>query len=390
MPFRPEEGVSRAITALAAHMDGVDSHLAADMPTGTAFAGLHPLERWEPWPAITGREVRRVIADLAPDVVHLHGGILAAAIACAPARRGVPVVATFYQLLPVPRHELGIRQLGDARRSSLRPGRIAASALIGAPLARRLLARGTIAAVCTPDPRVASLLAPYGPVVAVRGGASLSPLRAQWSTQPTVAFAGRAEPGRGVEELIAAVELLHEEMPALRLRLLLLPGPAAQRWRVAYARHPQIELSIGVRPDLQAELANFQLVALPFRIPATITPPLVAAEAMAVGVPVVATRLSCITPLVRSGVNGMLTRSCSPHELAAAIRSALADRQSWERLSEGARRTIETDWSWSSAAVATQQAYDIALARDPGRSRSTTRRPPGRRAVTADAGGRSV
>ena len=364
VPFRPEEGVSRAVSEIATHtMANVDSHLAADRPAGVAFVGLHQLERWKPWPMMVGRELRQLIDRVEPDLVHLHGGILVTALALAPASRRVPVVASIYQLLPVPMAELGFRQFGDAHRSAVRPTRIAASKIVGGPLARQFLADGTISAVCTPDPRVAAYLGPSGPVVSVRGGATPSAMNATWADRPTIGFAGRAERGRGVEELIAGFELLRRDMPHVRLRLMLLPGPAADLWTAQYAGNPNIELSVGVRPNLDCELAECQLVALPFRIPATITPPLVAAQAMSVGVPVVATSLSCMTPLVRSGFNGMLARSLDPYDLADAFRSVLYDRTTWERLSAGARTTIENEWNWSTAACETEHAYSIAMNR---------------------------
>lgn len=363
VPFRPEEGVSRAVTSLAGLMPGVESHLIADKPVGSEFSGHHRLRDWNPAKVLVGRQLESVIGSLEPDVVHLHGGILASSLALSSALRRVPVVATVYQLLPVPRAELGLHQFFDARRSSIRPGRIAASALAGLPLARRLLRRGAIEVVCTPDPRVAASLDRYGPVFMVRGGATVSTRHAQWSPSPIVGFAGRAEQGRGVEELIEAVGLLKNDFPGIKLRLMLLPGPAAQRWAATYGQESHIELSVGVKADLSAELALCSVVALPFRIPATITPPLVAAEAMAVGVPVVANSLSCITPLISDGCNGMLSADPSAASLAVAIGRVLKDRATWESLSAGARRTIATDWSWARAADATASAYRAAIDR---------------------------
>ena len=370
VPFRPEEGVSRAATEIAIHTaTNVESHLAADQPVGDAFVGLHRLVRWKPWPMMVGRELRQLIDRVEPDLVHLHGGIVVSALALAPASRRVPVVASIYQLLPVPLRELGVQHFGDARRSAVRPTRIAASKVVGGPLTRQFLADGTISVVCTPDPRVAAYLRASGPVVSVQGGASPSTLNARWADQPTIGFAGRAERGRGVEELIAGFEVLRRDMPHVRLRLMLLPGPAATEWIAQYAGNPNIELSVGVHPSLDRELAGCQLVALPFRIPATITPPLVAAQAMSVGVPVVATALSCMTPLVRSGFNGMLTPSINPNDLADAFRAVLRDKTSWEELSVGARTTIETEWNWATAASATERAYSIALDRTANDSR---------------------
>jgi alpha-maltose-1-phosphate synthase len=373
VPFRPEEGVSRAVTALAGKMVGVASYLVADKPVGVEFLGHHVVQHWKPGRLFASGELNAVLRTVRPDVVHLHGGILATSLALSRSLRSFPVVITIYQLLPVPLHELGIKKFFDARKSSIRPGRIAASALVGLPLARSLLKHGGIEAVCTPDPRVADALRGFGPVVVAQGGASLSERRAAWSSTPVVGFAGRAEPGRGVEELVEAVGLLQRRIPGIRLRLLLLPGPAADRWKVTFGAKPYVDLSVGVQPDLSAELARCQVVALPFRIPATITPPLVASEAMAVGVPVVANSLSCITPLLKHGVNGMLASDASAGALATAIGSVLQDEQTWASLSEGARNTIEKDWSWTGAAAATADAYRIAIERRRGREQSIAR-----------------
>jgi alpha-maltose-1-phosphate synthase len=374
VPFRPEEGVSRAVTALAGKMNGIESYLVADKPVGVEFLGHHVVQHWKPGRLLASGELSAVLHRIRPDVVHLHGGILATSLALSRSLRSVPVVTTIYQLLPVPLHELGIKKFFDARKSSIRPGRIAASALVGLPLARSLLKHGGIEAVCTPDPRVADALRGFGPVVMAQGGASLSERRAQWSSTPVVGFAGRAEPGRGVEELVEAVGLLQKRIPGIRLRLLLLPGPAANRWKVTFGTRPYVDLSVGVQPDLSAELARCQVVALPFRIPATITPPLVASEAMAVGVPVVANSLSCITPLLKHGMNGMLASDASAGALATAIGSVLQNEQTWASLSGGARDSIQKDWSWTGAAAATVDAYQIAIERRRGREESTVRK----------------
>ncbi len=374
VPFKREEGVSRCITEIAANMPDVDSHLAADHPVGEMFAGHHTIRRATPGRLATSRRaLRDIVNEVEPDVVHLHGGVLVSSLALSPALRGRTVVATIYQLLPVPWREIGARQFLDAHRSAVRPSRIAASAIAGKPLTRRLLTKGGISVLCTPDPRVAEAFGDYGPLVTVRGGATVSEHRATWSDSPTVGFAGRAEPGRGVENLVEAVDMLRSEIPGIRLRLVLLPGPASEQWKVEFGSRPYVDLSVGVSGDLAEELARCQVVSLPFRIPAAITPPLVAAEAMSVGAPVIANGLSCISPLLVDNVNGMVAADRSSKALAEALRRALANRDTWLRLSEGARRTIEVEWSWAGAANATRDAYELALG--PVFLRSTTARP---------------
>ena len=127
------------------------------------------------------------------------------------------------------------------------------------------------------------------------------------------------------------------------------------------ADRPDIEVRIG-EVSLEDELAECHVVALPFRRSMTITPPLVAAETMAVGVPVVATSVPCMSSLVEDGVTGRVVAPGDPAALAGAIRWIVEDRHRWEQMSAAARFTIATQWSWSAAATAVDDAYEHALA----------------------------
>jgi alpha-maltose-1-phosphate synthase len=265
VPFRMEEGVSRSICELATNLPNVESHLAADQPTGEMFAGHHVLPRATPFRLITDRALEDAVKRVDPDVIHIHGGVLVSSLALSPALKNRTVVATIYQLLPTPWHEIGARQALDAHRSAVKPSRIIASAIAGKPLTRYLLKNRRISVICTPDPRVEAAFGNYGRIVIAQGGATVSPFHTTWSDTPTVGFAGRAEPGRGVENLVEAVEMLRGELPGIRLRLVLLPGPAAARWTATYGSYPFVDLSVGVCDDLAKELSRCQVVALPFR-----------------------------------------------------------------------------------------------------------------------------
>jgi glycogen(starch) synthase len=82
---------------------------------------------------------------------------------------------------------------------------------------------------------------------------------------------------------------------------------------------------------------------------------------MSVGVPVVASDVAGLTPLVRDGVNGRVVRPGDPVGLAAALCAVVADPAAWESLASGAHRTIADGWSWDHAAVAVAGAYDAVL-----------------------------
>ena len=68
--------------------------------------------------------------------------------------------------------------------------------------------------------------------------------------------------------------------------------------------------------------------------------PNVLAEAMAMGLPVVSTRISGIPELVEDGVHGLLVQSRDAEALAAALERVLVDPALRTRLSEAGRRRI--------------------------------------------------
>ena len=69
--------------------------------------------------------------------------------------------------------------------------------------------------------------------------------------------------------------------------------------------------------------------------------PVALMEAMASGVPVVATRLSGIPELVEDGVTGLLVEPHDPEGLAAALERLLADDELAARLASAARERVE-------------------------------------------------
>jgi glycosyltransferase involved in cell wall biosynthesis len=124
-----------------------------------------------------------------------------------------------------------------------------------------------------------------------------------------------------------------------------------------------VDVRVGTATDLDEVLAGAQVAALPFRMDATITPALVAAEAMAVGLPVVASDVPCLNSLVRDGHNGRVVAPRDPRAIADAALDVLSSEERWRTLSEAARRTIEDDWHWDGAAGVVHDAYRYAQTR---------------------------
>jgi glycosyltransferase involved in cell wall biosynthesis len=73
-------------------------------------------------------------------------------------------------------------------------------------------------------------------------------------------------------------------------------------------------------------------------------------EALASGLPVGASRIPGNTELVQPGLNGFLVDTeADPAKAAELIYSLFSNQPEWEKLSQGARATIEQRFSWTHA-----------------------------------------
>ena len=89
--------------------------------------------------------------------------------------------------------------------------------------------------------------------------------------------------------------------------------------------------------------------------------PNVLLEAMALEVPVVATRVAGIPRLIEHDVNGLLVEAGSETALADALASLLTDRVRRSRLSLAGRATIEKDHSFDVRIQKVRAIYDNLL-----------------------------
>jgi colanic acid/amylovoran biosynthesis glycosyltransferase len=158
-------------------------------------------------------------------------------------------------------------------------------------------------------------------------------------------------PKKGHADLIDALALLAERRPAVTLELI---GDGPERDRIlARARERGVEGRVsapGARSaeQVRAALAEARVFALPaIRLPSGRMEgiPVALMEAMAAGVPVVATRLSGIPELVQDGVTGLLVEPHDPAALAAALERLLADEAVAAELARNARALVERSFS---------------------------------------------
>jgi glycogen synthase len=292
------------------------------------------------------------------DLVHVHCGedLAVLPLAWLAARRhGCPLVATVHlsvrhALRPVTARGAVLRAAGGAVEGWLLPGADAVIALT--PSTARLLRGDGI-----PAGRVQVIPPGYDPALFAATADDPFP----GLPRPRVAYLGRLAPQKDVGTLLQALARL----PAGTTLLLVGDGPdraALQRRAQRFGGRVRFT---GFVPHLQvpAVLQHVDLLVLP-SLYEDLSSALI--EAMAAGLPVVATGVGGTADLVRHGVNGLLVAPRDPAALAAAISQVLADPAAAARLSAAARRTA-AGYAWPDLARQVLEVYRQVTG--PGRSR---------------------
>jgi glycosyltransferase involved in cell wall biosynthesis len=101
---------------------------------------------------------------------------------------------------------------------------------------------------------------------------------------------------------------------------------------------------LGVRRDVARLLHVADVLALPSH-PAVETLPLAVLEAMAAGVPVVASRVGSLPEMIRSGETGLLIDHGDPKGLAAAIAAVVNHPDRSREMAAAARQVVVTKYS---------------------------------------------
>jgi glycosyltransferase involved in cell wall biosynthesis len=167
---------------------------------------------------------------------------------------------------------------------------------------------------------------------AVRQGLRLPP------AARLIVCAGRLLPRNGIKDAIWTLDILKYLDPNIYLAV---AGDGPQRDRLhQFARGIRVADHVrflGARQDIAALLRAADVVWVPGQVDDV---PLVALEAMAVGRPVVASRLSGIAAAVIDGATGFLVPPGDKPALARQTRLLLEDAQLRQRLGEAGRKHV--------------------------------------------------
>jgi glycosyltransferase involved in cell wall biosynthesis len=336
-----------------------------------------PKDELLPYMAAFAGELREAWAAERPDVVHAHFWMSAVAALDAAGDLGIPVVQTFHALGTVKRRHQGAKDTSPPQRLAI----------------ERRIARAVDRIVATCTDEVFELLR----MDADRRRIGVVPCGVDLARFSTTAPAGSS--GSGRHRLVAACRLVERkgigdavaalaEVPDAELHVAggpdapaLAVDPEAQRLRALADR-----IGVGDRLVLRGRVGRDAMPALLRSADAVVCVPwyepfgIVPLEAMAVGVPVVATAVGGQIDSVVHGVTGVHVPPRDPPALAAALRDLLADPARRAELGRQGRRRACRLYDFDRIAAATREVYEGVVHERAGRRFS---RVPGNREVQA-------
>lgn len=193
---------------------------------------------------------------------------------------------------------------------------------------------------------------------------TVRPPRPESQTTWTLGTVALFRPRKGIEVLLEATAILRSQGWDARLRAVGgFETAAYQRQVKDYAQRLGLDGTIdwiGFTPDVDRQLAQMDLFVLPSLFGEGM--PMVVLEAMAAGVPVVASRVEGIPEVIRDGKEGLLVEPRDAQALAGRIGCLLRKEFSWSCLQSAAAQRQGQRFSDRSMACGVAEAYRSVLA----------------------------
>jgi glycosyltransferase involved in cell wall biosynthesis len=297
------------------------------------------------------RRMKELVDSVRPDIVHAQGADLPGYLAI---HSGVPSVITVHGMIGE-----------DARYKTQFSERIRAtltSWLIESPTVRKA---GYLVLI---SPYVASYYGTRirGQIFNIANPVSTRYFAVSRDSRPgRILYAGRVIPRKGVVELVKAVAMLPKRLQPK----LVIAGALTDLAYVSAVRAAIVAASIEDRVELRGllgeaellrEFATAQVLALPsFQE----TAPMVIQQAMASGIPVVASRICGVPFQVEEGRSGYLVEPGNVSELSSRLMEILDDPSLANRLGSRAQQVARNCYTASVVAEATAVAYRMMLSR---------------------------
>lgn len=173
----------------------------------------------------------------------------------------------------------------------------------------------------------------------------------------TLVFLGHIEAGKGCHDLLRAMRTIVAAVPHARL-LMCGGGQRAEARALAAALGLQASVDLPGWVDARERAALLD-VATVFVLPSHAEGfPMSLLEAMAHGVPVVATAVGGIPEAVRDGVDGLLVAPGDSAALARAVLGLLADPDARMRLGAAGRERVRSEFSSTKMIATLEDLYE--------------------------------
>ncbi|RMF58117.1 MAG: glycosyltransferase family 1 protein, partial [Calditrichaeota bacterium] len=179
--------------------------------------------------------------------------------------------------------------------------------------------------------------------------------------QPAVLFAGRLGERKGLPDFIAAAERIHQRFPQVEFWI---AGEGPLRLSLeTQIQHSPLAKKVKFwgwcnRTQLQELFNRASVFVFPSRYEAA---PLTLVEAMASGIPIVATPVGNVPDLLKHQENGMIVPPGEPERLASEVISLLENESLRRAIATNAQSLVEQNLTWKTIARKTLSLYERVL-----------------------------
>jgi glycosyltransferase involved in cell wall biosynthesis len=299
--------------------------------------------------AAYARGLRRLVKEERFDLVHAHIYASAAAAAIATVGTGVPLVVTEHT-------EAGWRGRRARLVSRWFCRRASQVIAVSGAVRRRLVQQDDV-----PPEKIAVI--PNAVPASPEKGPGAPPLQDELRDGPLVGVVARLQPEKGVATFLKAVARVAKVVPRARF-IVAGDGPLRAELEALVGRLglEQNVYFLGFRSDPRALIGLLDVLVVPSH---TEGAPLVVLEAMAAGVPVVASAVGGIPDQVRHGEDGLLVPPGDPAALGDAVLELLGDPGLARRMGAAGSRKAATDFSHATMVERAVKVYRTALGLPP-------------------------
>lgn len=192
--------------------------------------------------------------------------------------------------------------------------------------------------------------------------AEAPPIPKYMDDKRNILFVGRQEPRKGLPFLLEAYAKLKREMPRTRL-IVVGPDGGLRGACLRYIHQNNVEDVVFTDYVPWEELPRYYKSADVFCAPNTghESLGLIILEAMAAGLPIVATRIQGFQDVLTDGVQGVLVPPRDSEAMCAALKTLLLDAAMREEMGRAGSRHAR-DYSWDEVSGRVLQAYEETMA----------------------------